>query len=242
MPSSPRHTLFCDSYALSDASTLTIDGDEAEHAIKSRRLRAGDLVSVTDGRGILVTARIENARKTSIDLAVVERTQAPRITPALHVRSATPKGQRLDKMIDQLSQIGVASWAPLETNLGVVDPGDRKLDRLNRIAIEAAKQCRRSWLLEIGASAPINQAVRTTKAIVIADTTGEPYRASGASEITLLVGPEGGFTEDEIAAARTQGGPGAVVASFGPLAMRIETAAVVAAGIIIAAEQALASR
>jgi 16S rRNA (uracil1498-N3)-methyltransferase len=241
MPSSPRHTLFCDSYALSDAATLTIDGEEAAHAIKSRRLRAGDLVAVTDGRGILVTARIENARKTSIDLAVVERAQAPRIAPALHVRTATPKGQRLDKMVDQLSQVGAASWAPIETKLGVVDPGDRKLDRLSRIAIEAAKQCRRSWLLEIGASTPLHTAVRATQSIVIADTTGDPYRATGTGEITLLIGPEGGFTEDEIAAARTQGGPGAVVASFGPLAMRIETAAVVAAGIIIAAERARAS-
>jgi len=232
----PRHTLFCDAGSLSDAATLTIGGDEADHAVRSRRLRPGDTVCVTDGRGALVTARIDHTRKSSLELTILDRSVAPRISPALRVFTATPKGQRLDKMIDQLSQAGAASWSPLETSLGVVDPGDRKLDRLHRIAIEAAKQCHRPWVLEIGSSTSLDDGVRTSPAVVIADASGAPYRRTGSAEIALLVGPEGGFTEHELASASSVGGAGVQIASFGPLAMRIETAAVVASGIILHTE------
>jgi 16S rRNA (uracil1498-N3)-methyltransferase len=228
----PRHTLFCDASSLSDAATLTITGEEAEHAVKSRRLQSGDTVSITDGRGSLVTARIDTARKASLDLTILDRAIAPRLTPELHIRTATPKGQRLDKMIDQLSQVGAASWAPLDTRLGVVDPGDKKLDRLHRIAIEAAKQCKRAWLIEIGASVSLDKALRLTPHTIIADAAAPPFAPTNAHAITLLVGPEGGFTDDELAQARASG---AIAASFGPLTMRIETAAVAAASIIMLA-------
>lgn len=228
-----RHTLFCDSTSLSDAATLVIGGDEAEHAVRSKRLRAGDVVSVTDGRGTVVTGRIDAARKSSVELTVVERSTAPRMRPAVRVYSATPKGPRLDKMIDQLSQAGAASWSPLDTALGVVDPGDKKMDRAHRIAVESAKQCARAWVMEIGESVGFDAvlgSVRAGGAVIVADASGPPYAAVDAEEIVVVVGPEGGFTEPELARAREAG---AVVASFGPLVMRIETAAVAAAAIVM---------
>lgn len=228
-----RHTLFCDSASLSDATTLVIGGEEAEHAVRSKRLRAGDLVSVTDGRGTMVTGRIDAARKSSVELTVVERSAAPRLRPAVRVYSATPKGPRLDKMIDQLSQAGAASWSPLDTALGVVDPGDKKLERAHRIAVESAKQCARAWVMEIGESVAFEAALGAAgarSAVVIADASGPSYSRVDAEEIAVLVGPEGGFTEPELARARETG---AVVASFGPLVMRIETAAVAATAIVM---------
>src|SRR5690606_33999030 len=129
---------------------------------------------------------------------------------------------------------------PLAAARTVVEPRPGKLDRLSRVAGESAKQSGRAWLLRIGSSATLSEALSGTDAasgnlVVVADHSGDPYRATGAAEIRLLIGPEGGFEPREIEEARAAG---ASIASFGPHAMRIETAAPVAAAIVLHVEGA----
>lgn len=230
------HTLFFPD--LSDTGeTLVIEGDEARHAARVKRLQVGEMLRVINGKGDLATCRVVDTRRR-LELAIVSRERAAPVTPAAHVWSATPKGARVEELVDALAQVGAASWTPMSTKLGVVDPRETKLARLDRIVLEASKQAARPWLLRMEAKRSFQDALGPRapgESLVICDGEGEPYRATGASAIRVLVGPEGGFTADERALAARAG---AVVVSLGPHTMRIEMAAPVAVAVILHAERA----
>ncbi len=228
------HTIFVDHLPPDEATTTRITGDEARHAARAKRLREGAAIRLIDGKGAVCLARITSARR-DIDLELISRETHLPITPVLELCTATPKGPRLDKMIDMLSQCGTAMWRPLETALGVVDPGAGKIDRMGRIAIESAKQSGRAWLMTVGRAMPFADAIVSPSGInvVIADSRGEPYSPSRAEKIRVLIGPEGGFTDQEIETAISSG---AGCVSLGPGGLRIETAAVAAASVIMHAE------
>lgn len=237
---------------------LIIDGPEAEHALRVKRLVPGEAVEVLDGRGRVARGTVGDGgtseprrprRDWTLELVLDSLGPAAPARPVLHVCSATPKGGRVDDMIDQLAQAGAAAWSPLLTARGVVDPRDSKLARLERIAREASKQAGRAWDLALGdpvafasavdpgwacrsmdvLSSAAGQGVR----VLIADAGGEPpgdLLNAPAGLMRLLIGPEGGFTDEELALANERG---AKRVRFGPHTMRIETAAVVAAGVIM---------
>ncbi len=224
------------------ASAIEVTGPEAQHAIRVKRLELGHRVRLLDGRGLAATARIAATGKVRGEWALtaaIERIDqfAPE-RPRLVVLASAAKGERLERMVDQLGQLGAAAYAPLDTALTVVEPRQGKLDRLERIAIETAKQCGRAWVMEIGESVSLAKALERAKqrnaALIIADGAGGPYQATGAAEIVLLIGPEGGFTPEEIVQAERAG---AVRASFGPHILRIETAAAAGAAVILDAER-----
>lgn len=223
---------------LADArDTLTIEGDEAAHANRVKRLRPGEMVRVLDGRGLVATAIVAEARR-ALHLEVRSLESVPPIAPAIDVWSATPKGPRIAELIEGLVQVGTASWTPTQTKLGIVDPRDAKLERMQRIVVEASKQAACAWFLRIEAKRTLSEALAPDSgtAIVMADASGEAYEPSGSRRIRILVGPEGGWTSEEREAARRAG---ASLARFGPHIMRIETAAVVAAAVVREAEIAL---
>ncbi len=218
---------------------LTIGGDEAHHAIRVKRLQPGDRVRVLDGQGrtaetpLSNTARDGRGWRLQLDISSVQT--VPPIRPRLEVCSPAPKGQRLADLIDGLSQAGAASWSLLETQHSAGEPRPGKLDRLARTAAEASKQCGRAWLLSIGEMMSFDDATTPgATTIILADASGDPYTRSGAESIRLLIGPEGGWSAREIERARSAD---VRIVRFGPHVMRIETAAVVAAAIVIDAEQ-----
>jgi 16S rRNA (uracil1498-N3)-methyltransferase len=220
---------------------ITITDDEAAHAIRVKRLEPGEALGLLDGAGTVadgVVAAIHKGPRRDggpgVEVRITARHLVPETRPRLSVLTATPKGGRVDEMIDGLSQVGAASWAPLSTARGVVDPREAKLARLERIAREAAKQCGRAWILRIDrhrafAEALTDRSVRT----ILADASGLPFTTppDAGSPIRLLIGPEGGWTPAELESARTAG---ATIARFGPHTMRIETAALAAAAVIMA--------
>lgn len=141
-------------------------------------------------------------------------------------------------MLDQLSQLGVTRFIPMRTQRSVVDPRPTKLDRMARNLIESAKQCGRSHVMEV-------QPVTTIEALL--SLHFDPARrlrriahpGVGAIEILsrlhdidrvlVLIGPEGGFTDEEVALAQSHG---CQPWSLGPHILRIETAAAAAAAIL----------
>lgn len=233
-----RHRVFA--AAIPQAGeALEVTGEEAAHASGAKRLREGDAVGAFDGRGTVAACVVRRAARSTLVLEVTERLVEPAVTPMVEAWTATPKGPRLEKMIDQLAQVGAASWVAMGTSLGVVDPGAGKLARVERVVLEGCKQCGRSWLMEVGGRCALGEALSLPggggTSLVLADGRGGRYAPTGCERVRVLVGPEGGFTEAELASARDAG---AQVVSLGPHVLRIETAAVVAVSAVLLAEGA----
>lgn len=213
---------FSDLNGVGPGSVLSIGGEEANHAARVKRVRPGEAVGLFDGRGLVAfgsVVRAESGKRALLEISVegVER-WAP-VAPRVEVWCPPPKGDRLDTMIEQLSQLGVGAWRPLRTARSERDAF--RMDKLERVAVESAKQCGRAWLLEVGDWASFEHAIADPRA-VLADASGEPGHATDAGTV-LLLGPEGGWTAGELEQAR---GAGRSVVRFGPHVMRIETAAV----------------
>ncbi len=221
------HRIYLEHLDAASGSTALIVGDEAHHAVRVKRVREGDQVTLFDGQGLVARATIsalETARRAmSLQVTIDEVHTEPLLQPTVHILTPVPKGGALEQMIDQLSQVGAASWTPLVTERSERQP--RSLDRLRRTTIESAKQCGRSHLLEIRPAIPLSDAICLSCDTVVADTQGEMVKSRSTTEVALLVGPEGGWSDDE----REQiAQSSACVMRCGPWIMRIETAAVVA--------------
>ncbi|MFU8828447.1 MAG: RsmE family RNA methyltransferase [Phycisphaerales bacterium] len=231
-----RHTIFIDDRPLPEArgERIHIEGDEAKHAIRVKRVAESDEVRVLNGKGGVLLTRVLDARKT-LELVVESFSVEPPLALTLEMATATPKGPRLDKMIDMLSQVGASSWMPISTKYGVVEPGSNKIDRMERICRESAKQSLRAWPMQIGSRMPFERALTPPSGVrlVLADASGGDYLPHGAGTVRALVGPEGGWTQGELEAARRVG---AQIVGLGPHILRIETAAVVLASLIVRSE------
>ena len=232
-------------------AVVVIGGEEARHAIRVKRVRVGERVEVMDGRGVItagVVAEIDEGGKKRDGMVTVRVEEVRRVErgwPRIEVWTAVAKGGRVDEMVDQLAQAGAAEWRALETARSVAGAREQKVERLERIAREASKQCGRAWVMEIGATKMLAEAVKGEDGVrvVVCDTSGEMWRGVRESEpgrtapmhsamtVRLLVGPEGGWTEGEMEMCRAAG---ARVARFGAHVMRIETAGVVACGVVMA--------
>ncbi len=221
--------------SLDQPGPIRLEGDEAHHALRVRRLREGDRVELIDGAGTVLPGRVAAADGRGRWIEIEPAGPAARVEPVrprLEVCSAAPKGDRLGAMIDQLSQLGAASWRPLNSARSVVDPREAKLDRLRRVAIESAKQCGRAWVLEIGDAVSLEQALDApgSTRVLVCDAGGAGAPTDPPEAVRLIVGPEGGLSDEELELA---GQRGATAVRLGPHTMRIEAAAAAAAAILM---------
>jgi 16S rRNA (uracil1498-N3)-methyltransferase len=215
-------------------AAVTLSGDEAHHAGASRRLKIGDRLWLFDGHGTIARAAITGiaARRREIALHIEERRNEPSPMSLLHLACALPKGDRQAVLLDMATQLGMTRFTPLLCERSVVKPAVGALGRWRRICLEACKQSRRLHLPEIREPTTPREAAARAAAegarVWIAHPSGGPLPLATAPktapDIMLLVGPEGGFTEGEIASAQDSG---AVPVGLGPAILRIETAAVV---------------
>src|SRR5438094_561720 len=194
----------------------TLTGAEAHHLAAVRRFGPGDRVVLFNGDGNDYPAQIVAAAKKSVTLRVTSAEAADReLGFPLVVASALPKGDRADFLIEKLTELGVTRFVPLVTARSVVQPRDAKVGKLERVVIEASKQCGRNRLMAIdpsrrwdehvtGATArpPLRLVLHPLQAARLSDLSTGDVRAGG---VTIAVGPEGGFTDDEVAAAEAAG-------------------------------------
>jgi 16S rRNA (uracil1498-N3)-methyltransferase len=232
--------------AVPGAGRAEIVGDEAHHAVRVKRIGVGEAVELFDGRGMLnrgVVAEAAGGKNPVLTVHVGGPAQRVEpVRPRIEVWCPAPKGERAEWMIDQLSQVGASAWRALRTERTQGDAVVRRADRLERAAVESAKQCGRAWMVEVDAEpVGLDAASAETRGaagrdpgawVCVADGSGpglsqaDGVAARDAGRVVLVLGPEGGLTREEIA---TCARAGAVVRSFGPHVMRIETAAVVSA-------------
>jgi len=227
--------LFYAEHLADPGATLTLTGDEARHATASRRLQAGETLWLFDGRGGLARATLLRitARGRVLDLRIEERRVEPPPKPAIHLACALPKGDRQGTLLDMATQLGLTEFTPLACERSVVRPGANSAERWRRICLEACKQSRRPYLPILHASAtPQEMLARDAgraNSVWIAHPSAAAVAVSRAVEqnasadVTILVGPEGGFTEEEV--ERTTAA-GARQIALGSAVLRIETAAV----------------
>lgn len=203
--------------------------DEAKHATGSKRLGPGDEVVLFDGHGGVARGALgaTRTRDGGIPVDVLASERRERSGRRVHLACALPKGDRLSTLIDMTTQLGVASMTPLRCERSVVGETDARADRIRRIQIEACKQARCAWVPELRQEIDVPVLAKRGGAMVVFHPDGAaPHEVSAAlgEEITLCVGPEGGFTDAEVETLRHAG---ARVASLGETILRIETAAVV---------------
>ena len=208
---------------------IALDRDEAKHAMGVRRMGEGDGVTVFDGSGGVAQAAITGDRDRDGNplVRVTHAERRPRAGADVVVGVAPPKGDRLSTMLDMLGQLGVAAIVPLDTRHGVVDADGINRTRAARILLEACKQSRGAWLPELrpaeGVEAFVRAAVADGRRVLIAHPGGVPVGSVRAGRVAVLVGPEGGFAQQEVDQARAAG---AEPVDLGPTVLRVETAAV----------------
>lgn len=207
---------------VADLDRPALDDADRHHLERVLRLRPGDRLTVSDGTGAWRFARF--GRELQPD-GPIERVERPR--PAITIGVAVLKGDRTELVVQKLTEVGVDRIVPLVCDRSVVrwegDRARRHLGRLRRIAREAAMQSRQVWLPEVADVTPFT-AVAVLPGVAIATMRGGP---PSLDHPTVLVGPEGGWSQREEAA-------GVPAVNLGPSVLRSETAAVVASALLSA--------
>jgi 16S rRNA (uracil1498-N3)-methyltransferase len=210
---------------VADLDDPELDPGDIHHLAKVLRLRAGDALTIADGRGSWRAARF--APRPTVDGAVVA---APAPQPELTIAFALVKGDRSDTIVRQLTEISIDRIVPFVSARSIARPdtarAGRQVERWRRIAREAAMQCRRPQL-------PVVAEVTTFDELVAQAGVAGTEREGAPPDLdhpVLLVGPEGGWDPIELQQVPH-------VVALGPLMLRAETAAV-AAGVLLAALRA----
>ncbi|UVS77722.1 16S rRNA (uracil(1498)-N(3))-methyltransferase [Actinokineospora sp. UTMC 2448] len=218
---------------------FTLDGPEGRHAAAVRRLRAGEELLVSDGRGTLARCAVTAAGKDTLDLAVLDRWTEPAPAPRVVVAQALAKGDRGELAVELATEAGADVIIPWRARRSVAKwddgpRGDKALARWRATAREAAKQSRRAWLPEVTAPMDLralsHRVGESARALVL--EAGEATRLSAVplpaeGDILLVVGPEGGIDPTELDALTSAG---ATPVRLGPTVLRTSTAAAVALG------------
>ena len=212
---------------------LALPDAQARH-LAARRLRQGDAFLVFAGDGIEYHARIEVASRDRVTATVLDiARQEPPPARMVEVWCANVRANRMEWAIEKCVEAGVDVFRPITTERSArgQELSEGRLERWERIAIEAAEQCGRLYLPVVAPVATFEQAVEGLEgALVLANRDGAPWgevvgKLPERGSLAVAIGPEGGFTDAEVSRATEAG---AMIASLGPHTLRTETAAVVA--------------
>ncbi len=207
-----------------------LDGAEAHHLGAVRRFLPGERIHLFNGDGSQYPAEVVSVGKKQVVLRVFHaESPAREVVFPIVVGSALPKGDRLDFLLEKLVEVGATRFVPLITERSVVRPKEDKSEKWRRAVIEASKQCGRNTLMAVDKPLSLPEFLTSElpgdKCILhTGPSLARP--ANWAAGASFAVGPEGGFTDAEIAAATDAGWR---TLSLGPRTLRIETAAIVAA-------------
>lgn len=196
---------------------VALPPEEAEHLVRVLRLRAGDTIAAFDGRGREYLANIESISRRAVMIRpTARRRPAPEPSVRLTVAIAVTKGDRMDAAVRDSAMLGASVVQPVVSARTETSPASlargRRVERWRRVAIASVKQCGRAVVPEIRDPLPLPQYLRT-EASDLRLMLVEP-RAEGSSTLAgvstpesaaLLIGPEGGWTSEEIASACQSG-------------------------------------
>ena len=213
------------------APTYTLPEEESKHAVRVLRLRPGDSVELVNGRGGVYQAEVVQADAKRCQLRITHEQQVPRRPYAVHVAVAPTKNlDRMEWLIEKATEMGVDRISFLRCARS--ERRELKLERLEKIAVSALKQSGQAWLpqldemIDFGAFLPTVEPATTFIAHLADDERTELAQVANGPTCAILIGPEGDFTPEEIAAARQRG---IRPVALGLTRLRTETAALAAA-------------
>lgn len=196
---------------------VALPPEEAEHLVRVLRLRAGDTIVVFDGRGQEYDARIESIGRRAVMVRATGRRQAaPEPSVRLTVALGVTKGDRMDAAVRDAAMLGASAVQPVVTARTETTPASlargRRVERWRRVAISSVKQCGRAVVPEVRdaltLSAYLASETADLRLLLVEPRAGESAAIAGVStpeSAALLIGPEGGWTPEEIAAACRSG-------------------------------------
>ncbi|MFN0206718.1 MAG: RsmE family RNA methyltransferase [Planctomycetota bacterium] len=223
--------------AVVQSGVVHLDAHESEHAVRSRRLREGDIIELLDGEGLLASGRIRSARKQECVVEIDTYKICERVLPEVYLALSVPRGPRMDDLVDAINQLGIVSISPVVFERSVSareDASPARVERWRRIAREAAKQSGEPFVTKILAPVRLDAFLATAfvgSRFLLHPEAGAPQLAAAlaGAETTIptrtLVGPEGGLTVEEVERAKQSGER---VVRLGRSLLRIETAALAA--------------
>ena len=216
---------------------VELTGPEGRHAATVRRLRPGERLDLSDGAGALARCVVETVGRDSLTCRVLERVDVPRPAPWLVVVQALAKGGRDEDALEAMTEVGVDEVVPWTASRAVARWKERSAQRWTATAWEAAKQARRPWVPVVGepaGTAEVCARLRTAAlGVVLHEDADVPLAAApvpGTGEVVVVVGPEGGLTDDELQAYADAG---ATAYRLGPSVLRTSTAGVAAAAVLL---------
>jgi len=234
--------------------TLSFEGAEFHHMVRVTRHQVGDTVLLFDGVGREAPAEIEHISRHAATLKVGKVETLPvEPGPYLVLAVAMPKSTRAATLVEKAVELGVSKVIPITTSRSVVDRRPSKLDQLRNNIIAASKQCGRSRLMEVGSVVTWSQFVSSDllgPGTAVAHPGGVPFNeglvqsmlptakpakkaGNVVDTLVAVVGPEGGFTVEEITQTVTRG---ARLVSLGPRILRVETAALMMSSVFTSAQ------
>jgi 16S rRNA (uracil1498-N3)-methyltransferase len=215
-----------------DASIVELDEKESHHATAVLRLAPGDEISLFDGRGRAHRCRILEMTGPRVQVEVGTALPSRESPIRLSLAVAVPKGDTMSLIVHKLTELGVSSIRPIvaERTESTQAAIAKRLERWQRIALEAAKQCARSKVPDVPPPVSLEELLDTDRnqTFWLAHPDApplEPERIDGDEPLTVLVGPEGGWSPRELELAEA-----ASVERFalGPRTLRVETAVIAA--------------
>ena len=217
-----------------------ISGDDAHHLRDVLKIQPGGLVVVFDGQGREFRARIISITRHQVRVAMLDRVEAD--TDAmleLTIGQGYLKDRKMDALVRQLTELGVVRWVPFLSSRSIPSPNPQRLhgryQRWKKISLESLKQCRRSRAMIISPVVGYDEALKQAQTCDLkvifwegakAAAVMHRRRPSNPSNLFIMIGPEGGFDEKEIASAKQDGFE---VAGMGPRILKAETATLAAA-------------
>ncbi len=220
-----------------DGVNAIIHGEDVKHIYKVLRLKIGDKVSVNNCEGSEYLGEITLIDKKSVNINLLEERPINNESPVeVYLFQGMPKSTKMDLIVQKNTELGVKAITPIITQRVIVKTElaeFKKMDRWNRIALEACKQSKRSLVPEINVPIEFDNLLEQLKHMDLVVVPYENEQGYGikklmnniekksVSKVAIVIGPEGGFEDSEIHKLKELG---ASIVTLGPRILRTETA------------------